>query len=60
MTAKELRGLLYDVKDDDKVVILNEDAPLKSAKEVNNAFSIKSADKGKQVVLTFEEREGNE
>lgn len=60
MTAKELRDLLYDVKDDDKVVILNEDAPLKSAKEVNNAFIRKSADKGKQVVLTFEEREGNE
>ena len=60
MTAKELRDLLYDVKDDDKVVILNEDTPLKSAKKVNSAFIMKSANEGKQVVLTFEEREGNE
>lgn len=41
MTAKELRDLLYDVKDDDKVELCNVKAPITAALPVTDVTIIK-------------------
>lgn len=59
MTAKDLRGLLYDVPDNSEVVILNENAPIKGAVPVYQTFTFKG-DVGSKVVLMYQNKNGKE
>lgn len=59
MTAKDLRGLLYDVSDNSEVVILNENAPIKGAVPVYQTFTFKG-DAGSKVVLMYQNKNGKE
>lgn len=59
MTAKDLRSLLYDVPDNNEIVILNENAPIKVAAPVYQTFTIKG-DTGSKVVLMYQSKNGKE
>lgn len=59
MTAKDLRGLLYDAPDNSEVVILNENAPIKGAVPVYQTFTFKG-DAGSKVVLMYQNKNGKE
>lgn len=59
MTAKDLRGLLYDAPDNSEVVILNENAPIKGAVPVYQTFTLKG-DAGSKVVLMYQNKNGKE
>lgn len=59
MTAKDLRGLLYDVPDNSEVVILNENAPIKGVVPVYQTFTFKG-DAGSKVVLMYQNKNGKE
>lgn len=59
MTAKDLRGLLYDVPDNSEVVVLNENAPIKGAVPVYQTFTFKG-DAGSKVVLMYQNKNGKE
>lgn len=59
MTAKDLRSLLFDVPEDSEIVILNENAPIKVAAPVYQAFTIKG-DTGSKVVLMYQSKNGKE
>lgn len=59
MTAKDLRSLLYDVPDNSEIVLLNENAPIKGAVPVYQAFTFK-ADAGSKVVLMYQSKNGKE
>lgn len=57
MTGKELANLCFQIDDEEPVVILNENAPIKGAVAITNAFVMKAKDGGKQLILTYENRE---
>lgn len=59
MTAKDLRGLLYDAPDNSEVAILNENAPIKGAVPVYQTFTFKG-DAGSKVVLMYQNKNGKE
>lgn len=59
MTVKDLRTLLYDVPDDSEIMVLNENAPIKGAVPIEQAFTIKG-DAGSKVILMYQSKNGKE
>lgn len=62
MTAEQVRSLLYKLDDKDQVVILNDNAPIKAASQIEQAFVMESGIGGaKKAVLVYKSgKEGKE
>lgn len=65
ITAKELRDLLYDVKDDDQVALCNIMAPMSAALPVVDVTVIKQGmnketSKAKVLIMFDTRKEGNQ
>lgn len=65
MTVKELRDLLYEVKDDDQVVLCNVMAPLSAALPVADVTIVKQGmnretSKAKVLIMFDTRKEGNQ
>lgn len=62
MTVEQVRNLLYKASNEDQVVILNDNAPVKAASQIEQAFVMESGTgDAKKVVLVYKSgKEGRE
>lgn len=60
MKVKTLKNLLYRLDDEDEVLVLNENAPIKAAVPVKKTFVITDEDEKPKGVLVYESKNGKE
>lgn len=60
MKVKELSSMLYRMDDEDEVMVLNENAPLKGAVPVKAHFQISEDGLNNKLILVYESKNGKE
>lgn len=60
MTVRQLRNILYRLEDEDEVLVLNENAPVKVAAPIKQSFSITEDGESNKLILMYESKNGKE
>lgn len=60
MTVRQLRNILYRLEDEDEVLVLNENAPIKGAVPIKQSFSITEDGERNKIFLMYESKNGKE